>query len=138
MMVMPGDSGQRRQRVQSSPTESWCPLCSLRVCVPSCFSPCLTFATLWTADRGAPLSMRFSRQECQSGLPCPPPGDLPNPVIELASLKSICSDRWVLYNNSHLGNPFCSLPLFRFANLIEQPLINSVNPKTLPVYPISA
>ena len=25
----------------------------------------------------APLSMRFSRQEYCSGLPCPPPGDLP-------------------------------------------------------------
>ena len=30
----------------------------------------------------APLSMGFSRQECQSGLPCPPPGDLANPGIE--------------------------------------------------------
>ena len=30
----------------------------------------------------APLSMGFSRQEYSSGLPCPPPGDLPNPGIE--------------------------------------------------------
>ena len=29
--------------------------------------------------------MRFSRQEYWSGLPCPPPGDLPNPGIELRS-----------------------------------------------------
>ena len=28
------------------------------------------------------LSMRFSRQEYCSGLPCPPPGDLPNPGIK--------------------------------------------------------
>ena len=28
------------------------------------------------------LSMEFSKQEYWSGLPCPPPGDLPNPVIE--------------------------------------------------------
>ena len=34
------------------------------------------------------LSMGFSRQEYQSGLPCPPPGDLPDPGIELASLES--------------------------------------------------
>ena len=27
----------------------------------------------------ASLSMEFSRQEYWSGLPCPPPGDLPNP-----------------------------------------------------------
>ena len=30
----------------------------------------------------APLSMGFSRQEYWSGLPCPPPGDLPDPVIK--------------------------------------------------------
>ena len=30
----------------------------------------------------APLSMGFSRQEYWSGLPCPPPGDLPNPGIK--------------------------------------------------------
>ena len=26
---------------------------------------------------------RFSKQQCQNGLPCPPPGDLPNPGIKL-------------------------------------------------------
>ena len=30
----------------------------------------------------------FPRQEHWSGLPCPPPGDLPNPGIESVSLKS--------------------------------------------------
>ena len=30
----------------------------------------------------------FSRQGCWNGLPCPPPGDLPNPGIELAFLIS--------------------------------------------------
>jgi len=32
--------------------------------------------------------MGFSRQEYWSGLPCPPPGDLPHPGIELTSLMS--------------------------------------------------
>ena len=32
--------------------------------------------------------MGFSRQEYWSGLPCPPPGDLPDPGIEPASLMS--------------------------------------------------
>ena len=32
--------------------------------------------------------MGFSRQEYWSGLPCPPPGDLPNPGIEPMSLTS--------------------------------------------------
>ena len=35
----------------------------------------------------APLSMGFSRQEYWSGLPCPSPGDLPDPGIEPASLN---------------------------------------------------
>jgi len=30
----------------------------------------------------APLSIEFSRQKYWSGLPCPPPGDLPDPGIE--------------------------------------------------------
>ena len=48
---------------------------------------CLTFATLWTHQ--APLSTGFSRQEYWSGLPCLPPGDLPNPGIKPMSLKSL-------------------------------------------------
>ena len=36
----------------------------------------------------AALSMGFSRQEYWSGLPCSPPGDLPNPGIEPMSLMS--------------------------------------------------
>jgi len=45
-------------------------------------------ATLWTAAHQAPLSMGFSRQEYWSGLPRPPPGDLPDPGIELESPAS--------------------------------------------------
>ena len=36
----------------------------------------------WTAAHQAPLPMGLSGQECGSGLPCPPPGDLPNPGIK--------------------------------------------------------
>ena len=36
----------------------------------------------------APLSMEFSRQEYWSGVPFPPPGDLPDPGIKPASLAS--------------------------------------------------
>ena len=42
----------------------------------------------WTVAHQAPLTMGFSRQEHWSGLPCPPPGDLPNPGIKLASSMS--------------------------------------------------
>ena len=55
---------------------------------PSCFC-CVRFcATLWIVAHQAPLSMRFSRQEYWSGLPCSPPGDLPDPGIEPVSLMS--------------------------------------------------
>ena len=43
---------------------------------------------LQTLARQAPLSVGFSRQECWSGLPCPSPGDLPDPGIKPASLMS--------------------------------------------------
>ena len=44
----------------------------------SCFSHVQLFLTLWTVAHQAPLSMEFSKQEYWSGLPCPPPGDLPD------------------------------------------------------------
>ena len=40
------------------------------------------FVTPKTVANKAPLSMGFSRPEYWSGLPCPPPGDLPNPGIK--------------------------------------------------------
>ena len=43
------------------------------------------FVTLWTVACQALQSRRFSRQEWP-GSPCPPPGDPPNPGIELAFL----------------------------------------------------
>ena len=42
----------------------------------------------WIVVRQASLSMGFPRQEYWSGLPCPPPGDFPDPGIELTSLTS--------------------------------------------------
>ena len=41
--------------------------------------------TPWTVAYHAPPSMGFSRQEYWSGLPFPPPEDLPNPGIEPGS-----------------------------------------------------
>ena len=43
------------------------------------------FVTPWTVANQAPLSMGFPRQEYSSGLPFPPPGDLPDPGIEPVS-----------------------------------------------------
>ena len=54
----------------------------MHVCMLSCFSCVQLCATLWTVACQAPLSIRFSRQEDWSGLPCPPPEEFPNPEIE--------------------------------------------------------
>ena len=54
----------------------------MRACLLSRFSHAQLFVTPWTVAYQAPLSMKLSRQEYWSGLPCPPPGDLPNPGIE--------------------------------------------------------
>ena len=50
---------------------------------------CSVAATPGAVVHQAPLSMGLFRQEYWSGLPFPPPGDLPNPGIELESLASL-------------------------------------------------
>ena len=58
---------------------------SCMFCVLSCFSCVQLLVTPWTAAHQIPPSMGFSRQEYWSGLPCPPPGDLPDSGTEPAS-----------------------------------------------------
>ena len=60
-------------------------LCSVASVVSDSFRP------LQTAAHQAPLSMGFPRQEYWSGLPFPPPEDLPNPGIEPMSLASLAA-----------------------------------------------
>ena len=55
------------------------------VCV---LSHALLFETPWTVACQALLSIGFFRQEYWSGFPFLPPGDLPNPGIETASLAT--------------------------------------------------
>ena len=52
-----------------------------------------------------PVSMGFSRQEYWGGLPCLPPGDLPDPGIKPISLVSTRTGRQALYHYHHLGSP---------------------------------
>ena len=61
-------------------------------------------ATPWTVVHQPPLSMGFSRQECWSRLPFPPPGDLPDPGIEFKS-PALQVDSLPL---SHVGSPYLS------------------------------
>ena len=55
------------------------------LCILSRFSHVHLFSTPVDCSHQTSLSMGFSRQEYWSGLPCPPPGDLPNPGVETLS-----------------------------------------------------
>ena len=62
-------------------------------------------ATLWTIAHQAPLSKEFFRQEYWSGLPFPPPGDLPHSGTEPTSPKSLALHT-VSLPLSHRGSPY--------------------------------
>ena len=68
----------------------------------SCFSRVQLCTTLLAIAHQAPLSMGFSRQEYLSGLPGPPPGDVPDPGTEPHLLSLLHWQAGVIY---HLGNP---------------------------------
>ena len=55
-------------------------------CVCACAKSFWSCPTVWNPVDCSPpaLSMGFSRQGYWSGLPCPPPGDLPDPGIQTA------------------------------------------------------
>ena len=75
-----------RVLVPPHPSSILCACCVHAMCMLSRFSCVRLFVTPWTVAHQAPLSMGFSRQGYWNGLPCPPPGDLPDPGIEPASL----------------------------------------------------
>ena len=52
------------------------------LCVCLSLSRVQFFVMTQTVAHQAPLALGFSRQEYQSGLPFPSPGDLPNPGIK--------------------------------------------------------
>ncbi|CAI9153792.1 unnamed protein product [Rangifer tarandus platyrhynchus] len=103
--------------VVNLPQEAMC------ACPVSHFSRVQLFAALWTVAHQAPLFLGFSRQEYWSGLPFPPPGDLPNPGIKPRSLTSpALADRFfttsatweapqkaILYASSRLNDPITPL-----------------------------
>ena len=95
------------------------------VCTLKCFSVRL-FGTPWTIAYQAPLFVGFSRQEHRSGLPCPPPRDLPNqgikpespasPVLQVDSLPMSHQeatwqpDTWLLEEELLKGKTFQTCP----------------------------
>ena len=83
----------------------------------------------------APLSMGISRQEYRNGLPCPPPGDIPNPGMETASLTSPSLAGWffttrasLLYAKSLL---ILSTTQFDLQDIIKTPSHLSIMPPQL-------
>ena len=59
----------------------------IHACVCVCYLPSYVrlFETPWTVAHQVSLSLEFSRQEYWTGLPFPPPGDLPDPGIKPGS-----------------------------------------------------
>ena len=98
----------------------------VRACVLSHFSSARLFATLWTKAHQAHLSMVLSRQEYWSGLPCPAPGELPNPGV---SCGPCIAGRF--FTTEPLGKPKASL--HRHSWLNHWPLVIELNLQSLPL-----
>ena len=77
-------------------------------------SSVLPFTTPWTVADQAPPSMGFSRQEYWSGLPFPPPGDLPNPGIKPGS-PALQTRRFTIWatREALLGHLFWNVDHFK-------------------------
>ena len=95
------------------------------------FSHVQLFAAPWTIAHEAFLSIEFSRQGYWHGLPCPPPGESPNPGIKPASpalqaevTYPKCRARiWIqayIFPNFTFFSLICYLPGNRRKNLREQ------------------
>ena len=81
------------------------------------FSRVWLFATPWTIAHQAPLSMGFSGPEYWSGLPCPPPGDLPDPGIKPMSPVALAfQEDSLLLSQGSLGH--CEASLVKLCQIL--------------------
>ena len=87
------------------------------VCALGSFRCVQLSATPWTAARQDPQSRGFSRQEYWSGLPCPPPRDLPDPGFFVCLFVCFWS-RFYMY-------------FFRFFSIVGYYEILSIPPWTI-------
>ena len=76
-------------------------------------------SALWTTAPQPPLSMGFSGEEYWSGLPCPPPGDPPNPGIKPRS-PALEADFYYLSHQGSLLKISKSVQLMLRSNVNEQ------------------
>ena len=94
---------------------------TLYVCMCTVHAQVCDFVTPWTLAHQAPLSMVFSRQEYWSGLPCPSPGDLPNPGIKPTSLASPGIGRQILYHcTTWEASQFIILNQLKYKSLLSK------------------
>ena len=84
------------------------------VCVCVCLSCVQLFVTLWTVALQALLSMGFPRQEYWSGLPFPPPGDLP--YLEIKPMSPALVGRF--FTTSTTWEVMIDIFKFLFSNFI--------------------
>ena len=105
----PKSSGSQRVRrdwvTKEAGMHNVCICKSMKVKVFAQLRP--TLCNPMDCTRQAPLPMEFSRQEYWSGLPCPSPGDLPNP--------GLLQCRQILYHLSYLGSLCKSMDLAKIA-----------------------
>ena len=87
---------------------------------------CISFATPWTVARQAPLSIGFPKQEYWSGLPFPPPGDLPDPGIKPVSPVLACG----FFITEPPGKPQILFSFYQANNLLIHLLCPVIHPRT--------
>ena len=86
-----------------------------------CAQLCPTLVTPWTVARQAPLSLEFSRQEYQSELPFPSPGDLLDPGIKPEFITSPAAGEF--FTTEPLGKPQIRHSFFFFQTFLNYDLI---------------
>ena len=97
------------QATKFSDIEVWVTLYT-HTCMLNQFSLVCLFASPWTVPHQVPLSMGFPRQEYWNGLPCPLPGDFPDPGIEALLHWQAGSLLLLLLLLSHFSHPtLCDL-----------------------------
>ena len=85
--------------------------------------------TPWTVAHQAPLSMGLCRQEYWVRLPCPPPGDLPDPGLEPTSLVSSALAGGFFTTSATLTH--CSLVSVQFSQFSRSVVSDSSRPHGL-------
>ena len=88
---------------------------------------CPALCDLWTIAYQASLSMGFSRQEHWSGLPCLPPGNLPDPGIKLMSLTSAAMAGRFFTTSAMWEAHMCIIHLFKCTEYIIPRVNQKVN-----------